>query len=80
MFGFNLSELFNEGGLFSAFFRASGEGQSNIADSDKLVFVNAHNGIDDQIADSDLVQEAIGFTSNHRLRGTTYLYARLKYD
>jgi len=39
-----------------------------------------HTGADDQAADTNLVNAVSEWSSNHRLRGTTYLYARLKYD
>lgn len=43
--------------------------------------VKKHLGTDSQTADSDLVSEAPSFwTSNHRLRGNAYVYARLKYN
>ena len=39
-----------------------------------------HTGADDQSADSNLVSNVTDWTTDHRLRGTGYLYARLKYD
>ncbi len=46
-----------------------------------LVRVKTHSGADDQIADTDLVAESqSGWTSQHRLRGVAYLYARLEFD
>lgn len=48
---------------------------------DGFVTVNLHTGEDDQLADSTFTGE-IGavWTSNHRLRGITYLASRLKFD
>tara|TARA_Y100001972_G_scaffold28349_1_gene34866 strand:+ start:775 stop:3627 length:2853 start_codon:yes stop_codon:yes gene_type:complete len=46
-----------------------------------LVRIKTHSGTDDQIADTDLVAESqSGWTSEHRLRGVAYLYARLDFD
>ena len=46
-----------------------------------LVRIKTHSGADDQIADTDLVSESeSGWTSEHRLRGVAYLYARLDFD
>ena len=46
-----------------------------------LVRINTHTGATDQIADTDLVAESeAGWTSQHRLRGVAYLYARLDFD
>lgn len=46
-----------------------------------LVRIKTHSGTDDQIADTDLVSESeSGWTSEHRLRGVAYLYARLDFD
>lgn len=42
--------------------------------------LNFHEGEDNQAADSDLVSESSHWTSDHRLRGVAYIYARLKYD
>lgn len=42
--------------------------------------LNFHEGEDDQAADSDLVSESSHWTSDHRLRGVAYIYARLEYD
>jgi hypothetical protein len=39
-----------------------------------------HTGADDQAADEELVDSVSQWTTNHRLRGTAYLYTRLKYD
>jgi hypothetical protein len=41
--------------------------------------VTAHFGTDDQAADSELVART-GFTTNHRLRGIAYIYARYTFD
>ena len=50
---------------------------------DGVAWINAHLGADDQAADSDLVTamgDANVWGSDHRLRGTAYLYVKLKYD
>ena len=48
---------------------------------DGLVFIKKHLGADDQAADADLVASSDSlWTINHRLRGTAYIYVRLKYD
>ncbi len=39
-----------------------------------------HKGTDSQAADADLVSEVSQWTTNHRLRGTAYLYARINFD
>jgi predicted phage tail protein len=39
-----------------------------------------HTGADDQPADEELVEAVSEWTTAHRLRGTAYLYTRLKYD
>ena len=39
-----------------------------------------HLGADDQTADSNLVSAFTEWTSNHRLRATSYLYVKLEYD
>ena len=39
-----------------------------------------HTGTDTQLADADLVSEITQWTTNHRLRGTAYLYARINFD
>jgi hypothetical protein len=39
-----------------------------------------HTGADAQLADADLVSEITQWTTNHRLRGTAYLYARINFD
>lgn len=44
------------------------------------VRINAHRGTADQAADADLVDEVDIWTSNHRLRGIAYIYARLHWD
>lgn len=42
--------------------------------------INKHLGASDQVADSDLVSEITAWTSDHRLQGVAYIYARLKYN
>lgn len=39
-----------------------------------------HLGASDQAADSDLMSEVAGWTDKHRLRGITYIYARLRFS
>jgi hypothetical protein len=39
-----------------------------------------HTGSDTQAADSNLVSAISNWTSNHQLKGTAYLYIKLKYD
>jgi len=39
-----------------------------------------HTGADDQAADANLVSAVTGWTTDHKLSGTAYLYLRLKYD
>lgn len=41
---------------------------------------NAHLGTDAQTADTTLVSRLTEWTTNHRLRGVSYLYLRLTYD
>lgn len=41
--------------------------------------ITAHFGATDQVADSNLVSRT-SFTSDHRLRGISYLYTRMVYD
>jgi hypothetical protein len=45
-----------------------------------LVRVNAHLGASDQTVDSDLVAESVDWTTEHRLRGTGYIYLRLRFN
>ena len=42
--------------------------------------IKKHFGIDAQLADADLVSEISQWTTNHRLRGISYLYVRLNFD
>tara|TARA_R110000803_G_scaffold189457_1_gene251940 strand:+ start:1573 stop:4323 length:2751 start_codon:yes stop_codon:yes gene_type:complete len=42
--------------------------------------VYTHTGADNQTADSNLVADLPNWTSAHRLRGTAYVYVKLKYD
>lgn len=39
-----------------------------------------HNGADNQAADATLVSEVTKWTTNHRLRGISYIYARMEFD
>lgn len=46
-----------------------------------FVTINKHLGDPDQVADADLIDAAPDkWTSDHRLRGRTYIYARLVFD
>ena len=45
-----------------------------------VVNVYTHTGADNQTADSNLVASLPNWTSNHRLRGTSYVYVKLKFD
>ena len=46
-----------------------------------VIRIKTHNGSTDQVADTDLVSESAGkWTSQHRLRGIAYMYARLTFD
>ena len=42
--------------------------------------VYTHNGSTTQTADSNLVADVANWTTNHRLQGTAYVYAKMKYD
>jgi hypothetical protein len=44
-----------------------------------FIRINTHLGASDQAADSDLLAESSDWTTDHRLRGIGYLYARLTY-
>ena len=46
---------------------------------DKLRF-KIHTGTDAQVADADLVSEITQWTTNHRLRGISYVYVRFNFD
>ena len=48
-------------------------------DYSSVASLTAHFGSTDQAADTNLVAET-SFTSNHRLRGISYIYAKLTYD
>jgi hypothetical protein len=41
--------------------------------------IKKHLGADSQTADADLVSEVAEWTTNHRLRGISYLYVRMKF-
>ena len=47
---------------------------------DDALNVYTHNGSDTQAADSNLVSAVSGWTSNHQLKGTAYLYLKFEYD
>ena len=42
--------------------------------------INKYTGTDSQTADADAVSELTDWTTNHRLRGITYIYARLEFE
>ncbi len=42
--------------------------------------IKKHLGADAQVADADLVSDISQWTTNHRLRGISYLYVRLNFD
>lgn len=44
------------------------------------VRIKIHLGLDDQVADADLVSAATDWTSAHQLKGVTYIYIRLSFD
>lgn len=44
------------------------------------IWLYPHLGADDQEADAELVSASSEWTANHRLRGITYLHAKLKYS
>ena len=48
--------------------------------SGSYAYFDAHSGADDQAASSDLVSEVDSWTTDHRLRGTAYIYVKLTYD
>ena len=48
---------------------------------DYMIRIKTHNGSPDQVADTNLISESDGkWTSQHRLRGIAYMYARLTFD
>tara|TARA_R110000803_G_scaffold55601_5_gene112559 strand:+ start:859 stop:3774 length:2916 start_codon:yes stop_codon:yes gene_type:complete len=53
---------------------------SKFEDGRNTVRVKLHKGLDNQLADADLVSEAEKWTDEHRLRGIAYMYVRLAYD
>ena len=42
--------------------------------------IKIHTGADAQLADADLVSDISQWTTNHRLRGIAYVYARIDFD
>jgi hypothetical protein len=59
------------------------DGSGNVTSPSRYggkVRINKHLGTSNQSADSDLVSEVDGWTSEHKLRGIAYLYVRLSYD
>jgi hypothetical protein len=58
-----------------------GSGNATSAPYVGLVRIKKYLGTDAQTADADLISEAPGiWTSDHRLRGISYIYARLKFS
>ena len=54
---------------------------SEVTTYDYVIRIKTHNGSTDQVADTDLISESDGkWTSQHRLRGIAYMYARLTFD
>ena len=47
---------------------------------DDVLDVYTHTGSDTQAADSNLTADVTEWTSVHQLKGTSYIYAKLKYD
>tara|TARA_R100000655_G_scaffold40580_2_gene76303 strand:- start:4290 stop:7172 length:2883 start_codon:yes stop_codon:yes gene_type:complete len=43
-----------------------------------MIRLKLHKGSDSQLADADLVSESSKWTNDHRLRGISYIYARLE--
>jgi predicted phage tail protein len=56
------------------------EEASTLSKFSGLVEWTLHTGADDQLVDTNLDNRLASWTSNHRLRGTAYVYVRLKYD
>ena len=46
---------------------------------DEYAVINTHLGTNDQMADTDLVNDSERWTNAHRLRGIAYIYTRLRY-
>lgn len=53
---------------------------SKFEDGRNTVRIKLHKGLDNQLADADLVSETEKWTEEHRLRGIAYIYVRLAYD
>jgi len=59
------------------------DGSGNVTSPSKYngkVRINRHLGTSDQAADTDLVNESVHWTTQHRLRGIAYMYIRLQFD
>ena len=59
------------------------DGSGNVTSPSKYsgkVRINRHLGASDQTADTDLVNESVHWTTQHRLRGIAYMYIRLQFD
>ncbi len=59
------------------------DGSGNVTSPSKYsgkVRINLHLGTSDQAADTDLVNESVHWTTQHRLRGIAYMYIRLQFD
>ena len=48
--------------------------------NNKKVEVKFHKGSDDQLSDYDLRTQVSKWTTNHRLRGISYIYVQMEYD
>jgi hypothetical protein len=48
--------------------------------TDYKIRIKQHLGSDNQLADADLVSAVSKWTTDHRLRGISYLYIRMEYD
>jgi len=47
---------------------------------DDVLDLYTHTGADNQTADSNLVSDVNNWTTDHKLQGTAYIYAKLKFD
>lgn len=57
-----------------------GDGIVNSGRYDGLIRIKKYLGTTSQTADSDLVSEVSEWTTDHRLQGCAYIYARIKWD
>lgn len=86
--GFYYNVWYTAGGLASPVFSATIGGNAEVYANDaysQLVIkahifdISKHLGSPNQLADSSLVAENVGWTENHRLRGRAYVYLVLQY-